>query len=65
MIHVDLPSVEDEQEALSLMIYHLKMAAGYFEASPTEIPVGAVSDTFSFPAIAAWIKEMEGLYPDD
>lgn len=33
MIYVDAPPVENENEATKLMIYHLQLAALYFEAT--------------------------------
>ena len=62
-IRIDIPPVDDEQEALVLMFHHLKMAAAYFEATPTSI--GTVPDVHSAPAIRAWLEAMEGLYPED
>lgn len=57
--------VENEQEALTLMLYHLRLAAAYFETTPTVIPVAAIADEFSYNAICAWIVAMEALYPED
>lgn len=62
-IRVDAPPVEDEEAALFLMLYHLRMAAMYFEATPL---VGRPSDPkeFSLPAMQAWFDEMNNLYPE-
>ena len=60
-IGIDVPPVDNEQEALALMFYHLKMAAAYFEASPTEIET---PDTHSKYAIQAWLMQMEAMYDD-
>lgn len=65
VINVDAPPVENEQEALTLMIYHLRMAAMYFEATPTIIPIDTIANDFSLTAMADWIKAMEALYPDN
>jgi hypothetical protein len=65
MIHVDSPSVRDETEALVLMEHHLKLAAHYFEATPEQWPHSFAEDHFSHPAIVAWAKAMEALYPKD
>jgi len=61
-INVDVCPVEDEQEALFLMLHHLKLAATYFEATPTTFDI---PDTFSKPAMRAWLDGMEKLYPED
>lgn len=65
VINIDIDPVEDEQEALTLMIHHLKLASKYFEATPQVITVDQISDHFSYPAIAAWLREMDALYPDN
>ena len=62
-IGVDAPPVGDENEAQFLMLHHLKMAAMYFEATPTVLNLP--QDEFSTVAMQAWAKAMEGLYPDD
>lgn len=64
-IGVDIRPVENEYEALTLMIHHLDLAAAYFEATPEEIPVSNVRHHFSFPAIIAWVGAMEKLYPKE
>lgn len=61
-INVCVPPVEDEQEALQLMLHHLTLAASYFEATPKDI---SVPDSFSAPAMRAWLEAMEGLYPEE
>lgn len=61
-IGVDMPPVENEQEALVLMLHHLKLAAAYFEATPT---VFDVPEHFSSPAIWAWVVAMAALYPEE
>lgn len=61
-INVDIPPVEDEQEALYLMLYHLKLAAMYFEATPLEI---TIPETHSQCAIRSWLASMESLYSDE
>jgi hypothetical protein len=65
MLHIDYPPVAGEDEALFLMLYHLKMAAALFEGTPKVIPATAASEEFSAAAIDAWLKEMERLYTDD
>ena len=62
-INVDITPVDDEQEALRLMLHHLKLAAAYFEATPTTWSFD--KDHFSAPAIAAWGNAMEALYPPE
>lgn len=62
-IGVDAFPVENEEEARILMLHHLRLAAMYFEATPTKIEVP--EDEFSRPAMNAWLDAMEGLYPDD
>lgn len=64
-MRVDAPPVADETEALFLMLYHLRMAATYFEAAPEKHPNTFAHDEFSKSAIEAWLTAMEGLYPDD
>jgi len=64
-INVDAPPVEDEQEALTLMIYHLRLAAMYFEATPELLPARWAANHFSSPAMIEWASEMEKLYPED
>ena len=65
-INIDAPSVKDEQEALGLMIYHLKMAATYFEATPSSISVMDVTaGEFSQRPMIKWMGEMEKLYPEE
>lgn len=62
-INVGGDPVENEQEALFLMLHHLRLAALYFEATPKVI--SSVPDTFSQHAIRAWLAEMEALYPEE
>ena len=64
-INVDIVPVEDEQEALVLMLHHLKLAAAYFEATPEDITREQVGDHFSATAIMWWLQGMEALYPED
>ena len=64
-INIDISPVEHEQEAFTLMLHHLKLAASYFEATPSPIESGEWLSTFSAPAILVWIQAMEGLYPKD
>lgn len=63
-IGVDIRGVENEAEALALMLHHLRLAAAYFEATPEQLPEIA-SDDFSKPAIDAWLAGMEALYPKE
>lgn len=55
----------DQYEGLYLMLYHLRMAALYFEATPTEIEHKSIALEFSYPAMRAWLAAMETLYPED
>lgn len=64
-INVDMDPVENEQEALFLMLHHLKLAAKYFEATPVPIPPESFAHLWSWPAITAWLSAMEALYPED
>jgi hypothetical protein len=64
-INVDVPPVDDEQAALTLMVHHLQLAAAYFEATPSEILTEDVPDTFSKTAIIWWLQGMEALYPEE
>ena len=65
-INIDAPSVANEDEALLLMMHHLKIAAMYFEATPSSISVMDVTKgEFSQPAIIKWLSEMEKLYPEE
>ena len=64
-MNIDSPTVENEIEALFLMTYHLRMAAAYFEATPTDRPHAFAHGEFSKPAIEAWLAQMEALYPED
>ncbi len=61
-IGVDVTPVEHEDEALVLMLHHLKLAAAYFEATPMGF---SVPEHFSRDAILAWVKAMEALYPEN
>lgn len=63
-INIDIMSVSDEDEALTLMLHHLRLAASYFEATPDPIPTSAWQDDFSAPAISKWVQEMDSLYPE-
>lgn len=65
-IGVDAPRVTDEEEALVLMLHHLRLAAMYFEATPNEnLCERLPADEFSRPAMAAWAEAMEALYPEE
>ena len=66
-IHTDSVHVADEQEGLFLMLYHLRMAALYFETSPAKIDLADAirGPEFSRSAIEAWLPAMEALYPED
>ena len=57
--------VDSETEALFLMLYHLRMAAALFEATPEEYPHSFAHGEFSKSAIDAWRASMEALYPKD
>ena len=61
-INVDAQPVKVELEALFLMFHHLKLAATYFEATPINFDL---PNTFSQPAMRAWLDGMEKLYPED
>jgi hypothetical protein len=65
MINVDVCPVEDESEALLLMLHHLRLAAAYFEATPQNLTCRFLGEHFSQPAILSWIEAMEKLYPND
>ena len=60
-INVDVSPVDDEEEALLLMFHHLKLAATYFEATPSVI--NDVPETFHTSAMWAWLQAMDDLYP--
>lgn len=62
---IDCPPVSGAIEAETLCIYHLKMAAAYFEATDLDLCARLPADEFSRPAMAAWAENMEALYPDD
>jgi hypothetical protein len=64
-INVNVPPVEDEQAALTLMFYHLALAAAYFEATPRDIKYEDVPDTFSRNVMWGWLGAMDALYPGD
>lgn len=64
-IGVDAPPVVDEQEAQTLLLHHLKLAAMYFEASPVDLMAALPGDEFSLPAMTAWVSAMEALYPEE
>lgn len=59
---LDMMSVSDEQEAEALMFYHLRLAARLFEATGIS---HKIPDDFSAPAIIAWTRAMEELYPEE
>lgn len=58
-------TTENEQEALTLMLHHLELAAAYFEATPDPLPENWPGDRFSAPAMVAWADAMDRLYPKD
>jgi len=62
MTSLDMMSVNDEQEAESLMFHHLKLAARLFEV--TGLNPKIPSNEFSSPAIQQWLAGMESLYPE-
>ena len=64
-IHTDGIAVSDEQEGLFLTLYHLRMAALYFETCPDPIPDDVADGDFSSSAMDAWFAAMEALYPGD
>lgn len=64
-INVDCPPVADAKEAEFLCLYHLRMAAMYFEATDLELCERLPADDFSRPAMAAWTEAMEALYPEE
>lgn len=65
-IHIDMVPVEDEEEAFRLALHHLQLAAMYFEASPMDLVGRFTSLTdHSRPAMIAWAKRMEELYPPE
>lgn len=63
-IGVDAPRVADHAEAEFLCLYHLRMAAMYFEATDLNLCERLPADEFSRPAMAAWVEQMEALYPE-
>jgi len=62
---VDVPPVDDEEAALTLMFHHLQLAAAYFEATPSPIELEDIPATFSAAPIWAWLLAMGALYPED
>tara|TARA_Y100001968_G_C19202334_1_gene640602 strand:- start:516 stop:731 length:216 start_codon:yes stop_codon:yes gene_type:complete len=64
-INVDCPPVENEEDGLFLMLYHLRMAAMYFETTPKTFSQYIYKDEHSSEAMFAWQHEMEKLYPED
>jgi hypothetical protein len=60
-INIDVPPVDDEQEALALMFHHLKLAAAYFEATPNTFDI---PEHFSAAPMRAWAEAMEALYTE-
>ena len=64
-INVCAPPVENEQEALTLMFYHLQLAAMYFEATPVKIRYTDIPDTFSRVPMWQWLQGMNSLYPEE
>lgn len=63
-LNVDAPPVT-AKEADFLAIYHLRMAAMYFEATDENLCERLPADEFSRSAMAAWVESMEALYPED
>jgi hypothetical protein len=57
--------VTDEKAAEYLCVYHLLLAAQYFEATGTDFAAKLPGDEFSLPAMTAWVGTMEALYPKD
>ncbi len=64
-INVSAPPVENEQEALTLMFYHLQLAAMYFEATPEMISYTDVPDTFTTAPMWQWLQSMDALYAEE
>lgn len=64
-IGVDAPRVADAQEAEALLLYHLRMAAAYFEATDENLCARLPADEFSYTAMDHWVAAMEALYPED
>jgi len=60
-IGIDITGVDDEQEALTFMFHHLKLAAAYFEATPKTFDI---PEHFSAAPMRAWAEAMEALYPE-
>lgn len=54
--------VADEQEALFLMLHHLRLAATYFELVPEVVPPDFAGETHDALAINAWFSAMEAIY---
>lgn len=64
-VGVDAPRVADAQEAELLCLHHLRLAAMYFEATDLDLCERFPADEFSRPAMAAWVENMETLYPNE
>ena len=64
-INVDCPPVEDAREAEKLCLYHLQLAAMYFEATDNDLEERLPTNEFSWIAMRDWARAMESLYPDD
>lgn len=65
MVHIDSVPVENADEALALMVYHLRCAAQLFEATDVNVASRLPRDDFSYPAMAAWLVAIDSLYPTD
>lgn len=64
-MNIDPPTVDDAKEAEFLMLYHLRMAAVYFEATDEDAESRIPDVEFSSVAMHHWFQAMESLYPDD
>lgn len=65
MVRIDTDAVKDEKEAEFLMVYHLRMAARYFEATGLNMVERLPADEWAFEPMKSWVSAMEALYPDD
>lgn len=65
--NIDAPPVKNQQEALTLMLHHLGLAARYFEATPEDdalckAAIIATLDDHGKEAALAWFDEMDAAY---
>lgn len=60
----EAPTVDNETEAMILMLHHLKMAAALFEICPEIFPHSFGVGEFSFPAIEAWLTAITKIYKE-